>query len=196
MEVSTSNELQPLGEASIQKMIEKLQEDCELEQHLPGGGYLHMSDELPYLVVYRVKDREKDEDRATVRFVLSEASFLILGDEDWEGYQRLIYCLSEAMSSKFKSFLLLELFAGEPESNEFRIKGPADRLPATLKVLKKELDLLNKNYQVLNLDPATIEDTEDRHPAGERPLLEISKLKDAGCPVSYTHLTLPTKRIV
>lgn len=181
MEVSTSNELQPLGEASIQKMIEKLQEDCELEQHLPGGGYLHMSDELPYLVVYRVKDREKDEDRATVRFVLSEASFLILGDEDWEGYQRLIYCLSEAMSSRFKSFLLLELFAGEPQSNEFKIKGPADRLPATLKVLKKELDLLNKNYQVLNLDPARIEDTEDRHPAGERPLLEISKLKDAGC---------------
>ncbi len=181
MEVSTSNELQPLGEASIQKMIEKLQEECELEQHLPGGGYLHMSDELPYLVVYRVKDQEKDEDRATVRFVLSEASFLIIGDQEWEGYQRLIYCLSEAMSSKFKSFLLLELFSGDRESNEFKIKGPADKLPATLKVLKKELDLLNQNYQVLNLNPAKIEDTEDRHPAGERPLLEISKLKDAGC---------------
>ncbi|MEG9326759.1 tyrosine/phenylalanine carboxypeptidase domain-containing protein [Salinimicrobium catena] len=181
MEVSTSNELQPLGEASIQKMIEKLQEDCELEQHLPGGGYLHMSDELPYLVVYRVKDQEKDEDRATVRFVLSEASFLIIGDEEWEGYQRLIYSLGEAMSSKFKSFLLLEIFSGDVESNEFKIKGPADRLPATLKILKKELDKLNKNYQVLDLDSAKIENTEERQPEGQRPLLSISQLKDAGC---------------
>lgn len=181
MEVSTSNELQPLGEASIQKMIEKLQEDCELEQHLPGGGYLHMSDELPYLVVYRLKDDKEDEDRATVRFVLSEASFLIIGNKDWEGYQRLMYSLSDAMSTKFKTFLLLEIYAGPVESKNFEIKGPAERLPSTLKVLKKELDRINRNYEVLDLDYCVIEDTVDRHPKGKKPLLELSQLKDAGC---------------
>lgn len=181
MEVSTSNELQPLGEASIQKMIEKLQVECELEQHLPGGGYLHMSDELPYLVVYRTKDEQADEDRATVRFVLSEASFLIVGDKDWEGYQRLLYCLSETMSSKFKSFLLLEIYAGDIESRQFRIKGPADKLPSTLKILKKQLDDLNSKYQILDLNYCVIDDTLERHPEGQKPLLKLSELKDAGC---------------
>lgn len=179
MGVSTSNEMQPLGEASIEKMIERLQEDCELEMHLPGGGYLHMSDELPYLVVYRTKD--EDEDRATVRFVLSEASFLIVGTKDFEAYQKLIFCLSEAMSSKFKSFLIFEIYAGETGSNKFKIKGPADKLPSTLKVLKKELDTLNDSYQVLDLEPAEIEDTIERHPPGKKPLLGLSALKDAGC---------------
>lgn len=181
MEVSTSNESQPLGEASIEKMIKKLQEDCELEKHLPGGGYIHMSDELPYLVVYRLKDKNEDEDRATVRFVLSEASFLIIGNEDWEGYKRLLYSLSEAMSSKFKSFLLLEIYAGDFDSREFHLKGPADRLPSTLKVLKKHLDQLNSKYQILDLNNCVIEDTIDRHPAGQKQLLNLQELKDAGC---------------
>ena len=183
MGVSTSNEMQPLSEASIEKMIEKLQEDCELEKHLPGGGYIHMSDELPYLVVYRNKKSEEEEnkDRTTVRFVLSEASYLIIGDRDWEGYQRLIYQLSEAMSSKFKTFLLFEIYAGEMNSTEFRVKGPADRLPSTIKVLKKELDLISGNYKILNLDYCVIEDTVDRHPQGLKPLLDLSDLRDAGC---------------
>lgn len=181
MEVSTSNELQPLGEASIKQMIEKLQEDCELNQHLPGGGYLHMSDELPYLVVYRGENDQENEDRATVRFVLSEASFLIIGNKDWEGYQRLMYCLSEAMSSKYKTFLLFEIYAGPIDSKNFKIKGPADRLPSTLDVLKEELDQVNTNYQVLDLEHCVIEDTVDRHPEGQQPLLELTQLKDAGC---------------
>ncbi len=180
MEVSTSNESQPLGEVSIQNMIERLQVDCELEQHLPGGGYIHMSDELPYLVVYRLKDEKEDEDRATVRFVLSEASFLIVGTKDWEGYQRLLYSLSEAMSSKFKSFLLLEIYSGDIDSREFHIKGPADKIPSTLKVLKKQLDDLNSKYQILDLNYCVIDDTEKRHPEGQKPLLELTELKDAG----------------
>ena len=100
----------PLGESSISQMIEELHEACEIERHLPGGGFLHMSDELPYLVIYRVSDKDEEEDRATVRFVLSEASFLIIGNKDFEGYRRLMFCLGEAMSSKFKSFLMIELY--------------------------------------------------------------------------------------
>lgn len=185
MGVSTSDEMQPLSDTSIEKMIEKLQEDCELEKHLPGGGYIHMSDELPYLVVYRNPlhqgEAVENEDKATVRFVLSEASYLIVGDRDWEGYQALMYQLSEAMSSKFKTFLLFEIYAGEPESKEFRIKGPADRLPSTIKILKKELDYLSKKYEILNLDYCVIEDTVERHPAGLHPLLQLDQLRDAGC---------------
>lgn len=180
MEVSTSSELQPLGEVSISNMIEELQQECQLERHLPGGGYLHMSDELPYLVIYRMKNEDDDEDRATVRFVLSEASFLIIGTKDFEGYQRLMFCLAEAMASKFKSFLMLEIYAGEQDSNKFVIRGPSEKLPSILDMFRKELDDLNRSYEVLNLSPSEIEDTEDRQARGQRALLDIPQLKDAG----------------
>lgn len=179
MEVSTKNDLAPLGEASISEMVKELQEECEIERHLPGGGYLHMSDELPYMVVYRLSE-EEDEDRATIRFVLSEASFLIIGNKDFKGYQRLMFCLGDAMATKFKTFLLLELFAGDNQSNKFTIKGPADKLPASLKVFKNELDNLNNKYKVLPLKRTVVENTDQRHPSGESPLLGVDDLKEAG----------------
>src|SRR5690606_32244369 len=101
METGTSKNPTVIGETSILEIIEELQENCEIEKHLPGGGYLHMSDELPYLVIYRLRDKEQEEDRATVRFVLSEASFLIVGNKEPEAYRQLMYALAEAMSSKF-----------------------------------------------------------------------------------------------
>lgn len=178
MEVSTSNELQPLGEASIAKLIEVLQEDCEIDRHLPGGGYLHMSDQLPYLVIYRLKDEK--EDSVTMRFVLSEASFLIIGDKDFKGYQRLMAALSEAMSSKFKSFLMIEIFSGGQDCKKFKIKGPADKLPATLHVLQDELNHLNSKYEVLHLEEAEILNTLERQPTEEAALLSLLQLKDVG----------------
>lgn len=183
MEVSTSKELQAFGDTSIEKIIEELQEKCEIEKHLPGGGYLHMSDELPYLVIYRNEDEdiEKGEDRATVRLILSEASFLIIGNKDFKGYQRLMFCLSEAMSSKFKSFLIIEVFAGDHESRKFRIKGPAEKLSTTIKVLKQELDDINTEFRALNVEDTEIHDTLERQPQGKQPLLDLPQLKDAGC---------------
>ncbi len=183
MEVSTSKESQPLGETSIEKIIEELQEECEIEKHLPGGGYLHMSDELPYLVIYRNQDEdiEKGKDRATVRLILSEASFLIIGNKDFEGYQRLMFCLSEAMSSKFKSFLIIEVYAGEENSRKFRIKGPAEKLSTTIKAFQEELDRVNSGYRALNLEKTEVIDTMNRHPEGKKPLLDKQQLKDAGC---------------
>lgn len=183
MEVSTSKELQPLGETSIEKIVEELQEKCEIDRHLPGGGYLHMSDELPYLVVYRNEDEdiEKGKDRATVRLILSEASFLIIGNKDFEGYQRLMFCLSESMSSKFKSFLIIEVYAGEQESRKFVIKGPAEKLSTTIKVFQEELDNVNSGYKELNLEKTSVLDTMERQPKGKHSLLGLQQLKDAGC---------------
>lgn len=179
MDVSTTNDLAPLSEASITTIVEDLQKENQIERYLPGGGYLHMSEELPYLVVYR-QDSSK-EDKATVRFVLSEASFLIIGDKDLEGYRRLMFCLAEAMATKFKTFLLLEVFPGDENSRKFRIKGPADKLPTTLDVLQAELDALNEKYETLPLEASEVQNTNDRHPKGQEPLLDIKKLKDAGC---------------
>jgi uncharacterized protein (TIGR02421 family) len=178
MEVSTTDDLSPLSDASITNMIENLQEEGVLECHLPGGGYIHLSEELPYLVVYRQDEEGKDQ--ITVKFILSEASFLIIGNKDFEGYQRLLYKLSDVMATKFKTFLMLEIFAGEVGSRQFKIKGPADKLPTTLDVFKNELDHLSSKYEMLPLEPAKIENTSKRHPAENVPLLEIAELKGSG----------------
>lgn len=191
MELGTEKETSPFSEGSIKKIIEELQEECKLDLHLPGGGYLHMSDELPYLVIYRlhVSSDEDNEDKATVRFVLSEASFLIIGNRDFAGYQRLMLSLGEAMASKFKSFLLLEVYAGEMGSDRFIIRGPAVKLPATLKELKKELDLLTDKYKALSFGRTLVEDTQERQPKGQKPLLDVESLKDTGC--LYLGLEVP-----
>ncbi|WP_235942581.1 flavohemoglobin expression-modulating QEGLA motif protein [Salinimicrobium oceani] len=181
--MSTSKNYPPLGEDSIAEIIEELQEECEIEKHLPGGGYLHMSDELPYLVVYRNpnEDQEEIKDRSTVRLILSEASFLIIGNKNYEGYQRLMFSLSDAMAAKFKSFLIIEVFTGDQASSGFCIKGPADKLSTTLKVFKEELDTIHSGYRALNLNSTIIEDTTERQPEGKKPLLTVQQLKEAGC---------------
>ena len=181
MEVSTKKDLSTLNDSSITRMIEELQEDCELERHLPGGGYLHMSNLLPFLVIYRSGETDVDEDRATVRFLLSEASFLIIGNKNFEGYQRLIYSLGEAMASKFNSFLMIELFSGDPGSKQFKIKGPAEKIPSTLEILKDEIRAINQKYAELELGEPEVQNTIERQPKGKEPFLTLQQLKDAGC---------------
>lgn len=183
MQLSTSKEHPPLSEHSITEIIKELQEDYEIERHLPGGGYLHMSDELPYLVVYRNPDSNtKDiEDTLSVRLILSEASFLVIGNKEFEGYQQLMFCLSETMASKFKSFLIIEVYAGDHDSRKFCIKGPADKLSTTIKVLKDELDDVNSGYRALNLELTEVNNTTERQPEGKKPLLNLQQLKDSGC---------------
>ncbi len=162
MELRTEKESSPFSEAAIAGLLEELHRECRLDLHLPGGGYLHMSDELPYLVIYRMPS--EGEDKATIRFVLSEASFLVIGNREFEGYQRLMLALGDAMASKFKTFLLLEIYAGEAGSEGFVIKGPAEKLPSTLKELKKELDGLAEKYSSLRFKSTLVEDilAEDR----------------------------------
>lgn len=178
MAVNTKKGLAPLSREYNQELIKELAEEGVVDRYLPGGGYLHMSEELPYVVIYRLEEHR--DDNTTVRIILSEASFLIIGNKDFEGYQRLMAQLGEAMSSKFKTFMLLEIFTGEEESNKFLIKGPADKLPTTLKILKKELDLLKEKYEMLPLEEAEIYDTSQRQPEGAAPLMEIEKLKETG----------------
>lgn len=181
MEVSTSQSTQPLSKDAIAAMIHELQEENELERHLPGGGYLHMSNELPYLVIYRQEEHNDNLDRATVRFVLSEASFLIVGNKDFEGYRRLMFMLSEAMATRFKSFLMIDLYSGGLHADRFIIKGPADRIPGTIDVLKQELDKLTLGYSEMVLQETEVQDTKERQLDGKKPLLTITELKDAGC---------------
>jgi len=164
-----------LSKNSIEQILDNVEHQAEFNCRLPGGGLLHIESGLPYLIIYR----KKPKDTGTKEIVLSEACYLVIGRKDFKGYQDLIFTLADHFSTKFKSYLLFEVFSGDGDSTDFVIKGPAERLPKTLKVLENGLQKINQI--VPNIQIGTkIEDTENRHPKTRRPLLGIEDTKRCG----------------
>lgn len=168
-------EFSELSEQSIETIIKKLKNGEEINATLPGNGVLHIEKSLPYLVIYR----NRNDDHGTSRMVTSESSFLLIGNEDFKGYQNLLFHISDLLSTEFESYMLFEMYSGKIDSNTFVIKGPADKLPKTLEVLKKELDNINSIYSGLYLK-AEIKNTTRRHAEVDKALMSISEAKKCG----------------
>ncbi|MDT0685681.1 flavohemoglobin expression-modulating QEGLA motif protein [Autumnicola psychrophila] len=164
-----------LSKESIKKILTNLKEESETNCKLPGGGLMHIEKEIPYLVIYR----KKKKDLYTNRMVISESSYLIIGEKDFEGYRELIFAISDKLSVKFESYMLLEMYAGENGSSTFLIKGPSRKLPTTLKVLQDELNKINRNFSGLYLK-AEIQDTKERQAKDDEPLLSLEQTKRCG----------------
>lgn len=168
-----------LTDEQISRITEKARNGESIRYNLPGSGKIKIEKTLPYILVYR--HRSPQEDPGTVRLVLSDASYLIIGEnqEDFKAYQNLISSLADALSTEFKSCLVFELWAGESGSKTFIIKGPADRIPTTIDVLDNNLSNLDRWYTQLKLN-TKIEDTLERYPPGREPLLNLEDLKRTG----------------
>ncbi len=173
--ISDLTDISELSEKSIKLILTIVENEIEINASLPGGGILHIEKELPYLIIYR----QIPNDPETHRMVISEASYLIIGTSDFTGYQKLLFELSNLLSTKFKSYLLLELYSGEQTSTNFILKGPEKKLPTTLKVLKEELDSINSTFSGLYLK-TEIKDTTHRQAKGEKDLLSINEAKQCG----------------
>lgn len=173
--VSDLTDISELSEKSIKQILTIVDNEIEINANLPGGGILHIEKELPYLIIYR----HTNKDPETYRFVISESSYLIIGTKDFEGYQKLLFSLSDLLSTKFKSYLLLELYAGKASSSSFVIKGPEKKLPTTLKVLEDELGTVNDIFSGLYLK-TEVKDTPHRQAEGELDLLDIEEAKKCG----------------
>lgn len=178
METERTHDIATLDEFSTANILAELKQQDKIDRHLPGGGFLHISKPLPYLVVHRLKKEKQDAE--TVRIVISEASYLIVGTEDFDGYQRLILALGEKLSAKFKSFLFFEIYSGPLSSKKFVVRGPVQLLPSTFKVLKQELREIKNNFFQLGFEIET-EDTNNRQATGKSELLSIDEIHQAGC---------------
>lgn len=168
-------ELSTISDKSIDQILTKLENKTEVNASLPGGGILHIEKEIPYLVIYR----QKDHDPGTNRMVISEASYLIIGKEDFEGYKKLLFLISHKLSATFNAYMLFEIYTGSPGSNTFLIKAPANKLPTALDVLKQELEEINNVYSGLYLQ-AQIKDTPHRHAEGDECLMDLEAAKECG----------------
>lgn len=163
------------SEESIQKILATLEESSEVNCELPGGGWMHIEDNLPYLIVYR----QVNEDTGIKKMINSGGAYLIIGKEDFQGYQKLLKALSHQLSTKFGSYMLFEMYLGDLESKTFYIKGPAKRISTTLDILKKELTNSYGLSQGISLS-AEIKNVENRQAEGAESLISIEDAKDSG----------------
>ncbi len=164
-----------LSEATITQILKSVKEQSVTNFSLPGSGMIHIESNLPYLIIYRWRE----EDEVTERFVISESSYLVIGNDNFEGYQNLLFALANQLSEKFELYLLLELYAGESNSHTFCIKGPAKRLTSTVEILKEELQHVNQLYPGIDTT-VEIKDTTKRQREGEEPLMSIEDTKNCG----------------
>ena len=171
-------EIPDLSENSIEQILTILKKEKEISCQLPGQGVLHIEKELPYLVIYR----KKPNDKGTRRFVTNESSYLVIGTEDFQGYQKLLYKISDQISAEMKSYLLFEIYAGKEGSAKIKIKGPAQKLPSALDTLKEDFLKINSEFTGLYLDTEIL-DTPNRQPEGNEPLMTVEDAKYCGAVV-------------
>ena len=144
-------------------------------RELPYGGFLVLEHDVPALLIYR----KKPKDKATLRLARTGASYLIIGDSHFEYFRNFIKKLTVKMAERFGSFILVELYRGEPDSTSFIIKGPANKLPASLETLSEELSAIDSRRYKIKLD-AQISHTKNRQKSGDESLVDLDELKSTG----------------
>ena len=150
---------------------------------LPGGAALTVDRGLPYLIVYRAPRGAPDV--GTARLVAGEAAVLTSRAGD-RASAHLVRRIAEAGSALHGAFLVLEVWAGPPDSRSFVLRGPSGPAPETMEALLRGL------RRVAELQPGTDarrEATEDRAPPGMDPLLSIQQSWEQG--TLYLGLEVP-----
>lgn len=165
----------------IKDIIDNITREKRTHCPLPGNGYLFFEHDVPFLIVYN----NIDEDYTTLSLVKSKSSYLIISHSHKELYQRLCCEIAEAMSDRYGSFLILEIYTGPLGSRQFTISGNKKRFPATLRVLEKELAKIGKRRGEIPVSTTTrnIGDTEDTSILN---ILDIEK-----CGAQFLRLEVP-----
>ena len=142
---------------------------------LPHGGFLFLEHDVPSLLVYR----KKPNDKALLRLARTAASYLIMGEENFEFFQDFLNELIEKMAARFGSFIVLELYQGSLGSSQFIIRGPSHKLPTSLDVLANSLNKIESRRYDLKLS-TKIEHTKQRQSEENEPLFAIDEIKERG----------------
>jgi uncharacterized protein (TIGR02421 family) len=161
--------------ATIDRILRGFRTDAHVRERLSDGGVLNLDRKLPYLFVYRQPPER--EDPGTHRLVLGEASYLVaLGSDIGDTHD--VAALAEAGTSELDSFLVLELWSGEPDSTEFVVHAPVGAAAATVDVLARGLGEMNAQDVRTTV---TVRQTDERHPPDLPPLLTTQECWDIGC---------------
>src|SRR5690554_404177 len=161
----------------IRSIIQDLKDGKSITEKLPSQGKLKIENNLPFLLIYRYKSLPL---RQTVRLVMGESSYFVSSgsDEAIEESRELLMAIAKTLSVSFGAVMFLEVWEGEPDSREFKIKAPKDLAKATVNTLLAELDDLSKKFPGVRVG---LEYTNKRYPETLSPLLNISQCQEVGC---------------
>ncbi|RDK87288.1 flavohemoglobin expression-modulating QEGLA motif protein [Marinirhabdus gelatinilytica] len=156
-------------------IIPQLKEGERTVTSLPSGGYLFLEHDVPSLLIYR----DQPNDMATRRLVRGGASYLVVGQSNFEYFKKFVFDLTALMSEKFGSFIVVEIYSGPQDSTEFVIKGPSHKLPVSLSILKEQLLKINSREYNVKLR-ARIEQTKQRESEKDERIFNIENIKEQG----------------
>ena len=145
-------------------------------RELPHGGYLFLEHDVPFLVIYR----DIPDDKGTLRLARTGASYLIVGNSNFDYFQEVVNQLTEKMSNRYGSFILMEIYSGDAHSTEFVIRGPSHKLPVSLEVLCDELNTVESRRYGGKLVTARIEQTKKREHTDQTSFFSIEEIKESG----------------
>ncbi|WP_432411244.1 flavohemoglobin expression-modulating QEGLA motif protein [Rasiella sp. SM2506] len=156
----------------LRTLSENLENELPINEALPEGGMLHIDKVLPYICVYRYKK----PDLYFSGLLKTQASYLIV--KDTVNISELIEILAASVSKKLNSFLILEMWPVRKNHDaEFEISCPEGKAPATIKALKDGINEMRLLYPEVS---AVVSDTQQRHPDGLHPLLNLEQTKETG----------------
>ncbi len=166
----------PNSETATKELVGELTPGKRTIRELDYGGYLFLEHDVPFLIIYR----DIPNDNATLRLARTGASYLIIGDTNFDYFQEFLNQLTEKMSNRFGSFILMEIYSGPEDSTEFVIRGPAHKLPVSLEVLCEELGKMESRKYGGKMVTARIEQTKKREHTDQTSFFSIEEIKESG----------------
>lgn len=163
-------------ETKQEEIIGDLKPGKRTIKKLEYGGFLQLEHDVPFLMIYR----KKPKDPGTMRLVRTGASYLILGKDNFEYFYEIVKELTDKMSKRFGTFILIEIYTGPVGSTDFIIRGPSHKLPVSLEVLDEKLEHIeSRKYGGKKLN-ARIEQTKNRLDSEKRAFFSIEDIKQVG----------------
>ena len=160
----------------LQDVISELKAEKLINRTLPAKGKLKIEPHLPFLLIYRYR---KTPIRQTVRLVMGESSYFITsGEEEHEGTNELLKSIAGILSKNFGAVMFLEIWEGEANGTQFRIKAAKELAPQTVEVFSNELNLLCSEFTGLSV---AVEYTNERQPGNLQPLMTVPECQETGC---------------
>jgi uncharacterized protein (TIGR02421 family) len=150
--------------------------DAHTRERLPGAGVLNLDRKLPCLFVYRQPSDRSDP--GTERLVLGEAAYLVMPESSTDELHELLLALARAATAEFGSFLVVELWAGAPDSRSFVVHAPTGTAASSARALERGLASLSLSEFATDV---RFLETDDRYPPDMSPLLSARECWEIGC---------------
>ncbi len=163
-----------LDKSVVENISNTLRRGKSIRRNLPLNSKLVIDQKLPYLCVYRFKEKM---DPYISSLLKAQGAYLIANAElDVSG---LLKTIIEISIKDFKSFMIVEIWNEETKTlgTNIRLLYPAGKVTATIEVFEKGFNEFKKFLPRIQVLP---EDTKQRHPADLPPLIELDELKKTG----------------